>query len=77
MCREGYLRTSSEDFDIKKEEIQNRFIHLTNNAVQKYGEKYGSFESGNQLSFKAFEVPCFRKLELRVLGIFEFPSGKS
>lgn len=29
---EGYLRTSSEDFTLN--DIENPFIHLTNNAVQ-------------------------------------------
>jgi hypothetical protein len=26
-------------------------VHLTNNAVQKYSESYGSFEDGNQASY--------------------------
>jgi len=35
--------------------IENKYIHLTNNAVQKYSTKYGQFENGNQLSFPDFE----------------------
>lgn len=40
------------------ENIENKFIHLTNNAVQKYSDNYGQFESGNQLSFNAFHNYC-------------------
>ena len=47
--KEAYIRTSAETFST--ENIGNYFIHLTNNAIQKYGENYGAFESGNQLSF--------------------------
>ncbi|KAM3130213.1 hypothetical protein pb186bvf_017713 [Paramecium bursaria] len=46
---QGYLRLSSEKFDLKN---TNTFIHLTNNAIQKQGEKYCLFEEGNQLSFQ-------------------------
>lgn len=49
--REGYLRLSSEKYSL---DISNYFVHLTNNAVQQHCEKYGSFESGNQLSFAYF-----------------------
>jgi hypothetical protein len=31
--------------------VDNPNVHLTNNAVQKYNEDYGRYESGNQLSF--------------------------
>jgi len=43
--KEGYVRTSSVDYDPGA--LQNRFIHLTNNAIQKYGSNYGEFEDGN------------------------------
>eukprot|EP00825_Cyclidium_porcatum_P044004 TRINITY_DN6355_c0_g2_i2.p1 TRINITY_DN6355_c0_g2~~TRINITY_DN6355_c0_g2_i2.p1 ORF type:complete len:1019 (+),score=216.06 TRINITY_DN6355_c0_g2_i2:1004-4060(+) len=52
--KEGYLRMSSEVYNIN--DIDNAFIHLTNNAVQKYSKNYGQFESGNQLSFNDFQV---------------------
>ena len=48
--REGYLRTSSSEY--KADDVDNAYIHLTNNAVQKNGLGYGRFEDGNQLSFK-------------------------
>ena len=34
--KEGYLRTSCDQFDIGPESIDKTFIHLTNNAVQKF-----------------------------------------
>ena len=46
---EGYLRTSSKDFNIEK--WDNRLIHLTNDAVQKNSGDYGKFESGNKVSY--------------------------
>ena len=51
--KEGYLRTSSEEFTLGN--TDNYFIHLTNNAVQKYSSNYGQFENGNQLSFPWFQ----------------------
>ena len=46
---EGYLRTSSREFSIKN--VNNRFIHLTNDAIQKKLDDYGKFESGNKLTY--------------------------
>jgi Tubulin-tyrosine ligase family len=63
------LRTSSEEFTLTAENIENKFIHLTNNAVQKYSDNYGQFESGNQLSFNNFDAYCrAHGLELDVKG---------
>lgn len=50
---EGYIRTSSKDFSLKN--ISDKFVHLTNDAVQKTAEDYGKFESGNKLSFGDFQ----------------------
>jgi len=54
LFREGYVRTSSTKYDINTDDknVDNKFMHLTNNAVQKYSESYGSFEDGNQMSFE-------------------------
>ena len=54
--REGYIRTSSEIFNLEENGLDNPFIHLTNNAIQKNSEKYGVFEKGNQLSFHHLDV---------------------
>jgi hypothetical protein len=50
---EGYIRTSSKEFTLKN--LKNRFIHLTNDAVQKKSEDYGKYENGNKVSFTDFE----------------------
>ena len=50
--KEGYIRTSSEEFSLDESDIDKLFIHLTNNAVQKNNTEYGKFEDGNQLSFQ-------------------------
>jgi len=49
---DGYLRTSSKEFSLKN---SNRFVHLTNDAVQKKSEDYGKFEHGNKLSYAEFQ----------------------
>lgn len=53
--KEGYLRTSCEDFSLKSEDVCKTFVHLTNNAVQKHSDNYGQFEDGNQVSFQEFQ----------------------
>lgn len=50
---EGYIRTSSKEFTLKN--LKNRFVHLTNDAVQKKSEDYGKYENGNKVSFADFE----------------------
>jgi hypothetical protein len=51
--KEGYLRTSCKEFNVKN--TKDKFIHLTNDAVQKDHEDYGKFESGNKLSYYDFQ----------------------
>lgn len=51
--KEGYIRTSSTAFSLKN--MGDKFIHLTNDAVQKYGDDYGKFENGNKVSFYEFQ----------------------
>jgi tubulin--tyrosine ligase len=45
--RQGYLRTSSKDFSLRS---KSKYIHLTNDAVQKKAEDYGRFEAGNKVN---------------------------
>ena len=47
---EGYIRTSSYIWSLS--EIQDREVHLTNDAVQKYSDTYGKYEPGNKLSYR-------------------------
>lgn len=50
---EGYLRTSSREFSINN--LSNKLVHLTNDAIQKKAEDYGKFENGNKLSYLEFQ----------------------
>jgi hypothetical protein len=52
MYRDVYFRTSSKLFDLSN--LHNRFIHLTNDAVQVGSEDYGKYESANKLSINDF-----------------------
>ena len=38
-----------------EENFNNKFVHLTNNAIQKTSKQYSSYEDGNQLSFDDFQ----------------------
>ena len=61
--KEGYLRTSSKEFSLR--DVGNKYVHLTNDAVQKYCEEYGKFEAGNKLSYTDFQ----RYLDVSTPGI--------
>jgi len=50
---DAYIRTSCKEFDI--DNVQNKFIHLTNDAVQKWSEDYGKYENGNKISMQDFQ----------------------
>ena len=58
---DGYLRTSSKEFTL--DNFTNKYIHLTNDAIQKFSEDYGKFENGNKLNYAEFqkylESPAF------------------
>jgi len=56
LFREGYIRTSSSPFIIDPNNADDKFVHLTNNAIQRHSTSYGSFEDGNQLSFGQFKT---------------------
>jgi hypothetical protein len=50
---EGYIRTSSYEFDINN--LGDRNIHLTNDAIQKKCADYGKYEPGNKMSYNEFQ----------------------
>ena len=50
--QEGYIRTSSSEFSL--DNVSDNFIHLTNDAIQKYSLDYGKYEEGNKLSIYEF-----------------------
>lgn len=51
--KEGYLRTSCQLFTT--DDLNDRFIHLTNDAVQKNSANYGVYEDSNKLSYQEFQ----------------------
>ena len=53
--RDGYIRTSSKEYNHQNLNLGNKFIHLVNDAVQKYSEDYGKYEPGNKLSYQEFQ----------------------
>ena len=53
ICTEGYIRTSSLSFNI--EQLNDVYVHLTNDAVQKGCNDYGKFEAANKLTYTQFE----------------------
>eukprot|EP00347_Sterkiella_histriomuscorum_P014494 403360664 len=55
MFKEGYLRTSSSEYGIDPNNPDDQYVHLTNNAIQKFSDNYGNFEDGNQMSYDAFQ----------------------
>ena len=50
--KEGYIRTSSYEFNLG--DLEDRDVHLTNDAVQDRNEEYGKYEPGNKMSQKDF-----------------------
>jgi len=63
---EGYLRTSSKDFNVDK--WDNRLIHLTNDAVQKHSTDYGKYESANKISYLDFDKHLLRERNVSFLS---------
>jgi hypothetical protein len=51
--QDGYLRTSSKEFNVQN--LANKYIHLTNDAIQKHSDDYGKFENANKLSYTDFD----------------------
>lgn len=62
--REGYLRTAIAEFSLKNN--SNKFIHLTNDAIQKKSSDYGKFEAGNKLNYAEFQEYINNNLEKKV-----------
>ena len=51
---EGYIRTACSEFNLNN--VTDKYVHLTNDAVQKKSPNYGKHELGNKLSFEEFQV---------------------
>ena len=50
---DGYIRTSSREFDLNA--LDDKFIHLTNDAIQKQADDFGKFENFNKMSYGDFQ----------------------
>ncbi|KRX06925.1 hypothetical protein PPERSA_07088 [Pseudocohnilembus persalinus] len=50
---DGYIRTSSKEYSLKN--LENKFVHLTNDAVQIKSDDFGKYENGNKISFQDFQ----------------------
>lgn len=48
----NYIRTSSERYSLSPAKLGDRFLHLTNDGVQKKSVKYSKYEVGNKLTFQ-------------------------
>ena len=51
--QDGYIRTSCKEYNPKI--LDNKYIHLTNDAVQKKSEDYGKYEYANKMSYQEFQ----------------------
>ena len=49
----AYIRTSSKKYTLNN--LNDREIHLTNDAVQKNSQSYGKYEDGNKLSLQQWQ----------------------
>ena len=49
---DGYVRTSCKEFN--HDDVTDKFVHLTNDAIQVHADDYGKFESGNKMAFSDF-----------------------
>lgn len=49
---DGYVRTSCKEFNL--DDITDKFVHLTNDAIQQHADDFGKFESDNKLSLQDF-----------------------
>ena len=47
-------------------DIHDKFIHLTNDAVQKKSSEYGKFEDGNKVSYEEFQTYINTNLDQKV-----------
>ena len=49
---DAYIRTSCKEYNT--DDLTNKYIHLTNDAIQKNSNDYGKFENGNKMSLSDF-----------------------
>lgn len=47
------MKAASVNYDISS---KNKFAHITNYTLQKHNKMFNKFETGNEISFEAFQV---------------------
>lgn len=62
LFKEGYIRMSSQKYSLQRTQQEDLFIHLTNNAIQKWDSNYGAFEEGNILGYSQASVSAIFEL---------------
>jgi hypothetical protein len=74
---EGYVRTSSHEFTL--EDLSDSIVHLTNDAVQKYGSRYGKYEEGNKLSYQELQRYLDQRYPDKKINFYEsiYPKMRS
>ena len=50
---DGYVRTATNNFSL--ENLEDQFIHLTNEAIQMHCDSFSKYEKGNKLTLSALE----------------------
>lgn len=65
------MRTACREYNVKN--VQNRLIHLTNDAIQNRCADYGKFENGNKVSLLLLLIQFVAILcgILEVFGLLE------
>ena len=56
LFKQGYIRTSSQQYSIGEDSLGDLGVHLTNNSVQMYNPQYNKYEKGNQLPFRSLRT---------------------
>ncbi|CAI2368421.1 unnamed protein product [Moneuplotes crassus] len=51
-AKDGYMRTASREFSLGN---HSKYVHLTNDAIQKHCDDYSRYENGNKLSYNNFQ----------------------
>ena len=62
LFKEGHFKATSLPYDVKS---KDSFVHITNYSVQKYNENFAKFETGNEISFKDFELSVDNEINVK------------
>jgi hypothetical protein len=57
--QDGYIRTSGKKYHLNS--LNDREIHLTNDAIQKKSKSYGKHENGNKLTYQELDRILFQQ----------------